>query len=178
MRDHKPTAIKECFKTCELCAEIDYTQSSASHTMTKHKVLQTIYYSSFYQLSILRQLYKITFKVTFKITLKFFVAGLLAAGSLVACEMILNQSAIAQQISPQLRQYFLSDPLATTPRDPFLPQAPIDRPPQPARNSAPCQPISTELNATAQQLLAAGQTDAAFLLLAQRTPSAPGTRPD
>lgn len=71
--------------------------------------------------------------------------------------------AAAQQISPQVRQYFLSDPLTTEPRDPFLPVLKVDRPLSPLELSALAEKVDA-LEAAAQQLLTAGEVDNAFLL--------------
>jgi tetratricopeptide (TPR) repeat protein len=74
-----------------------------------------------------------------------------------------SSQAIAQQISPQVRQYFLSDPLVSEPRDPFLPTIPVDRPLSPLELRDFALKVN-ELDQTAQQLLASGQTDEAFSL--------------
>ncbi len=71
--------------------------------------------------------------------------------------------AIAQQISPQVRQYFLSDPLVTEPRDPFLPVISVDRPLSPLELRDFAFKVE-ELDQTAQQLFASGQVDDAFSL--------------
>ncbi|MGB3297509.1 MAG: tetratricopeptide repeat protein [Phormidesmis sp.] len=71
--------------------------------------------------------------------------------------------AAAQQISPQVRQYFLSDPLTTEPRDPFLPVLKVDRPLSPLELSAVAEKVDA-LDNSAQQQLAAGEVDNAFLL--------------
>ena len=75
-----------------------------------------------------------------------------------------DSQAIAQQVSPQLRQTFLSDPLTAKPRDPLLPMAPASRPLSPLELSALSASLD-QLNQTAREQLAAGQTDAAFELL-------------
>ncbi|MGI8936215.1 MAG: hypothetical protein ACR2FS_19305 [Phormidesmis sp.] len=75
-----------------------------------------------------------------------------------------DSQAIAQQVSPQLRQNFLSDPLTTKPRDPLLPMISVERPLSPLELSALSASLD-QLNQTAQEQLAAGQTDAAFELL-------------
>lgn len=75
-----------------------------------------------------------------------------------------DSRAIAQQVSPQLRQYFLSDPLIAKPRDPLLPVIAVERPLSPLELSALSDELD-QLNQTAQEQLAIGQTDAAFELL-------------
>ena len=75
-----------------------------------------------------------------------------------------DSQAIAQQVSPQLRQTFLSDPLTAKPRDPLLPMAPASRPLSPLELSGLDASLD-QLNQTAREQLAAGQTDAAFELL-------------
>ncbi|MGC1309151.1 MAG: hypothetical protein WA885_18145 [Phormidesmis sp.] len=74
-----------------------------------------------------------------------------------------GSSARAQQVSPQLRQTFLSDPLTAKDRDPLLPVLPLQRPLSPLELSALDQALD-QLDQTAQQLLAAGQKDDAFAL--------------
>lgn len=73
-----------------------------------------------------------------------------------------GSAAIAQQVSPQLRQSFLAGPLAE-PRDPLLPVIEVDRPLSPLELSAVANGIE-QLNQTAQQQLAAGNEDQAFEL--------------
>jgi len=73
-----------------------------------------------------------------------------------------SRSAIAQQISPELRQQFLADP-RTEPLDPILPDLALDRPYSPLELSAIATRL-TQLNQTAQQQLANGNPDAAFEL--------------
>lgn len=70
-------------------------------------------------------------------------------------------TAIAQQVSPGLRQYFLSDPLTTQPRDPLLPDMPVQRSLSALELSALASSLD-QLDQTAQQALAAGQSEAAF----------------
>lgn len=72
-------------------------------------------------------------------------------------------TAIAQQISPQLRQYFLSDPLTTEPRDLLLPVIPVQRPLSPLERSALAESLD-QLNQIAQQKLNAGQGEEAFAI--------------
>ena len=69
--------------------------------------------------------------------------------------------AIAQQISPQLRQRFLSHPLEDEPRDPLLPNPEVERPLSPLELNALRESLIV-LDQTAQQLLANGQADEAF----------------
>jgi len=71
--------------------------------------------------------------------------------------------AIAQQISPQLRQRFLSDPLEDTPRDPLLPEPIVDRPLSPLELSTLREELAL-LDQRAQLLLASGQANSAFEL--------------
>ncbi len=92
---------------------------------------------------------------------------LVLAGGIVAaetvCPLILPGygTAVAQQISPQRRQYFLSDPLTTQPRDLLLPAIPVQRPLSPLERSALAERLD-QLNQIAQQKLAARQSEAAF----------------
>lgn len=72
-------------------------------------------------------------------------------------------TAIAQQVSPQLRQSFLSDPLTTQPRDPLLPNIPVQRSLSPLERSALASSLD-QLDQTAQQTLAAGQIEEAFTI--------------
>jgi tetratricopeptide (TPR) repeat protein len=74
-----------------------------------------------------------------------------------------SNQAIAQQISPQVRQYFLSDPLTSDPRDPLLPVIPVDRPLSPLELRDLSAKVD-DLDRSAQQLLAEGQADDAFAL--------------
>jgi tetratricopeptide (TPR) repeat protein len=65
------------------------------------------------------------------------------------------------QLSPVLRDQFLSDPELTEPRDPLLPDLPIVRPLSPLEKTA----LAAELDilaATAEQLYFEGQLEAAF----------------
>ncbi len=73
----------------------------------------------------------------------------------------LNPSALAQQISPQLRQDFLSNPLTAKPRDPLLPELAVERPLSPLELSTLSNEL-TQLNRSAQALLASGETEQAF----------------
>ncbi len=72
-------------------------------------------------------------------------------------------AAIAQQISPQLRQDFLSDPLTTEPRDPLLPEPEVERALSPLELSTLSNELA-QLNQSAQELLAGGATQQAFEL--------------
>ena len=73
------------------------------------------------------------------------------------------QPALAQQISPQLRQDFLADPLKDDPRDPLLPVLEVDRPLSPLELSALRDDLAA-LDQAAQRLLAAGRAEEAFAL--------------
>ncbi|MFK8185868.1 MAG: tetratricopeptide repeat protein [Phormidesmis sp.] len=70
-------------------------------------------------------------------------------------------SASAQQLSPQARQQFLADPLTEMPRDPLLPDIPLDRPLSPLEQSQ-LEADLMVLDETAQQLLTSGFADEAF----------------
>ncbi len=89
------------------------------------------------------------------------------AGGLVTAETIPlairlgRGAAIAQQVSPQLRQSFLSDPLTTQPRDPLLLDTPVQRSLSPLERSALATSLD-QLDQMAQQALAAGQIEEAF----------------
>lgn len=76
---------------------------------------------------------------------------------------LLSAKAIAQQVSPQLRQNFLADPLTAAPRDPLLPELTVDRPLSPLELSAVATGVE-QLNQAAQQQLALGNVDRAFEL--------------
>ncbi|MEL6260449.1 MAG: hypothetical protein AAFR12_05220 [Cyanobacteria bacterium J06626_6] len=72
-----------------------------------------------------------------------------------------GDAARAQQLNPELRQNFLTDPLAADERDPLLPKLEIDRPFSPLE----LQTIATELdqlNNAALLQLSAGNDDTAF----------------
>ena len=71
--------------------------------------------------------------------------------------------ASAQQVNPQVRLDFLEDPLTSEERDPLLPELPVNRPYSPLEKQAIARSLD-QLNQEAQQLFAAGQTDAAFAL--------------
>ncbi len=79
-------------------------------------------------------------------------------------DLLGKSQAIAQQVSPLLRQNFLSDPLTANPRDPLLPMISVERPLSPLELSALSDGLD-QLNQMATAQLAAGQTDAAFELL-------------
>ena len=129
--------------------------------MTKHKVLQTTVHSS------LRKAFRLG-------AMSGITAGILLAGGSFTNQLadplfgplfglLAGAPAAAQQVSPQIRQYFLSDPLKTKPRDPFLPTLKVDRPLSPLELSDLATRINA-LDAEAQQFFAAGQADSAFLL--------------
>lgn len=121
--------------------------------MTKHKVLKTTVHAS------LR-------KVFYWGALSGITTGILLTGGSFTNQLagpLSGAPAAAQQVSPQVRQYFLSDPLETEPRDPILPVLKVDRPLSPPELSAVAEKVN-ELDAQAQQLLAAGEDDNAFLL--------------
>ena len=92
---------------------------------------------------------------------------LILTGGIVAVEAGCSQlqggrgAAVAQQVSPELRQYFLSDPLTTEPRDLLLPVIPVQRSLSPLERSALAERLD-QLNQIAQQRLAAGQQAEAF----------------
>lgn len=91
------------------------------------------------------------------------------AGGLVTAETVPpllrlgRGSAAAQQVNPQLRQSFLSDPLTSQPRDPLLPNIPVQRSLSPLERSALASSLD-QLDQTAQQALAAGQSEEAFAI--------------
>ena len=78
-------------------------------------------------------------------------------------EVRLGVAAIAQQVDPQVRAEFLSDPLTTEPRDPLLPVITVDRLPTPLELRALRENLD-QLNGLAQERLSAGQIDEAFVL--------------
>lgn len=89
-------------------------------------------------------------------------AAVLSAVSGIALSVSLAARPVqAQQISPQLRQEFLADPLTEEPRDPLLPNIAVDRPLSPLELSALREDVNA-LDTEAQQLLANGQRDEAF----------------
>lgn len=69
----------------------------------------------------------------------------------------------AQQVSPERRNAFLSDPLTAAPRDPLLPVLAVDRAYSPLELSELTRQLN-RLNQNAQQLLANGQPEEAFEL--------------
>ncbi|MEO1447061.1 MAG: hypothetical protein AAFV46_12660, partial [Cyanobacteria bacterium J06635_11] len=69
----------------------------------------------------------------------------------------------AQQVSPERRNAFLSDPLTAVPRDPLLPVLAVDRAYSPLELSELTRQLD-RLNQNAQQLLANGQPEQAFEL--------------
>lgn len=75
-----------------------------------------------------------------------------------------SDRAIAQQVDPQLRANFLSDPLTGEPRDPLLPATTTPRPLRPLELRALRENLA-ELNQQAEAQLANGQIDEAFALL-------------
>lgn len=77
---------------------------------------------------------------------------------------LLGDRAIAQQVDPQLKADFLSDPLTSKPRDPLLPPVDEPRPLRPLELRALREDLAA-LNQLARDQLAQGQTDEAFALL-------------
>lgn len=75
----------------------------------------------------------------------------------------LGEVAVAQQVDPQVRADFLSDPLTTEPRDPLLPVITVDRPPSPLELRALRERLE-QLNGLAQERLSEGRVDEAFAL--------------
>ena len=71
------------------------------------------------------------------------------------------RSAIAQQISPELRQTFLEDPLSSETRDPLLPVLTAERDYSPLERQAIAESLD-QLNQRASDLYISGQVDAAF----------------
>ncbi|MEO1391945.1 MAG: hypothetical protein AAFV90_03420 [Cyanobacteria bacterium J06634_5] len=69
----------------------------------------------------------------------------------------------AQQVSPERRNAFLSDPLTAVPRDPLLPVLAVDRAYSPLELSELTRQLD-RLNQNAQQLLTNGQPEEAFEL--------------
>lgn len=69
----------------------------------------------------------------------------------------------AQQVSPERRNAFLSDPLTAVPRDPLLPVLAVDRAYSPLELSELDRQLD-RLNQNAQQLLVNGQPEEAFEL--------------
>jgi len=65
------------------------------------------------------------------------------------------------QLSPVLTEQFLSDPEFSEPRDPLLPDLPIERPLSPLEKLALAAELDA-LAAEAEALFLAGQTEAAF----------------
>ncbi|NJO09795.1 MAG: hypothetical protein HC873_09210 [Leptolyngbyaceae cyanobacterium SL_1_1] len=82
------------------------------------------------------------------------------AGGLVA---IAPASVWAQQLAPEVIEQFLADPTQDPLRDPLLPQPPIRRPLSPLEKLALERQLD-RLNQQAQNLLTAGETEAAFAL--------------
>ena len=70
--------------------------------------------------------------------------------------------AIAQQVSPELRQNFLEDPLTSETRDPLLPVLTVERDYSPLERQALRRSLD-QLNQEASDLFVTGQVDAAFI---------------
>lgn len=174
--------LKTVLKPANPCAAAQLRTNSASYAMTKHKVLQTSVRPSVpppllppLSASVLWAIARgalsgITVGLVwtggcFSVPL----AGPFAGGPFVTGPFAgglfdpVRSQAIAQQISPQVRQYFLSDPLTTQPRDSFLPVISVDRPLSPLELRDFSAKVE-ELDQSAQQLLASGQVDEAFAL--------------
>ena len=116
----------------------------------KHKVLQTTVYIR------LRN----AVQPWFKSRVDRCVKGLILGGVLlISC----GPGAIAQQVSPELRDSFLSNPLTREPRDPLLPALPVNRDYSPLERQAIANNLN-QLNQAARQLLEQGQADDAFSL--------------
>ena len=69
--------------------------------------------------------------------------------------------AIAQQVSPELRQSFLEDPLTSDPPDPLLPTLTVERDYSPLERAELARSLD-QLNRTAAELYLNGQIDQAF----------------
>ena len=149
--------------------------ASLPHPKTEHKVLQITVYSLLRQ-ALIQHIQKsqtrrrrfalsVLSVMTFGLTLLGDLPDLFEGSRPIFKHTILNGSgvAIAQQVSPQLRQDFLSDPLTTAPRDPLLPEPEVERPLSPLELSALSDELA-QLNQSAQALLAAGETQRAFEL--------------
>ena len=106
--------------------------------------------------AVLSALSRVSSRVSSGAAFGFALAAVLSTASM-------GRPAYAQQISPQLRQQFLSDPLEERPLDPLLPAVAMDRPLSPLELSA-LNDALTLLDLRAQQLLADNQADAAFEL--------------
>ena len=162
--DYKITSLpqlKSVWNLAKPVAEPDSVKNSASYDMTKRKVLQTTVHSS------LRKAFGSG-------TLSGITAGILLIGGSFTNKLtgpfsspfsspFSGAPAAAQQVSPQVRQYFLSDPLKTKPRDPFLPTLTEDRPLSLQELGDLAKKVDA-LDAEAQQFFAAGEADDAFLL--------------
>lgn len=83
------------------------------------------------------------------------------AASLTWVSLWVPGEALAQAISPELRDRFLSDPALTEPRDPLLPVLPVVRPLSPLEQSDLAVALDA-LAEEAQRLYALGQTNQAF----------------
>lgn len=71
--------------------------------------------------------------------------------------------AIAQQVSPELRESFLANPLTSEPRDPLLPVLPVNRDYSPLEKQAIAADLD-KLNQAAEALLSQDQPGPAFAL--------------
>ncbi|MEO0645334.1 MAG: tetratricopeptide repeat protein [Cyanobacteria bacterium J06650_10] len=90
--------------------------------------------------------------------------SLLSGASWLFASLLLGMAmpAIAQQVSPELRQNFLEDPLTSDPRDPLLPVLTVERDYSPLERQALRRSLD-QLNQKASDLFASGQVDAAFI---------------
>jgi tetratricopeptide (TPR) repeat protein len=173
--------LKTVLKPANPCAAAQLRTNSASYAMTKHKVLQTPVRPSVPPPLLPPLLPSLRASVLWAIArsaLSGITVGLVWTGGCFSVPLAgpfvtgpfagglfdpVRSQAIAQQISPQVRQYFLSDPLTTQPRDSFLPVISVDRPLSPLELRDFSAKVE-ELDQSAQQLLASGQVDEAFAL--------------
>lgn len=123
--------------------------SRVTKPLLKHKVLQTTVYS------LLRHLIKSAISPA--------LAVYLTLGGAISGAILLARPALAQQVDPQLRQEFLSDPLRDRTPDPLLPMLTVKRDLSPLELSALAIDLA-QLDQSARQLLAAGEADQAFAL--------------
>ncbi|MEO0886447.1 MAG: hypothetical protein AAFY54_10990 [Cyanobacteria bacterium J06648_10] len=120
----------------------------------KHKVLQTTVYIR------LRNAFRPALDRV--IALGRFSQTLLFGSALgIAIGVCWVPDAIAQQVSPELRDAFLSDPLESEPLDPLLPVLPVEREYSPLEKQAIAADLD-KLNQAAQELLQQEQLNAAF----------------
>ena len=130
---------------------------------SERNVLQTNVKLPLYKLPLYKELITSILKGWVVCALSGAAFGLSWLCGLEAREIHLGAMAIAQQVDPQVRAEFLSDPLTTEPRDSLLPVITVDRPPSPLELRALRENLD-QLNGLAQERLSEGKVEAALEL--------------